>query len=496
MDRKAAASSADTKGSVVMDYFHDQYRVRHAFSPSNNVKRHCRCGIMARSRMRSQDGKPERREIEKELERVIASNTFKTHPTLRKLLGRLVKDSMDGIEVSDYEYRLGIEIFDKRKGWVPQNETVVRQGVTNLRKRLDEYYKREGASDLVEISVPKRHLFKAKFSYNSRSPVLLRYQRSVELFGRTFLELTPDTAVIVVQDFEDAISKEAKSYAPAYSSLAEIILIYTLWEMPGFRPAERLPEIARLLRRCLALDNRDWLAVVVLGVLNCCLFDWERAAKVFEAALRISEEETRASIWHQAFLCAVGKADAALEQSAESLKAVPRSDSALARHALFLYLTRNFEVARGVAGLRSVDLLGKTNWLVELLMACIYYAEGHGDATQWHARNAHKSSTLSAGLQIIGEVKVARDDLLPARLDSAFEMAKLMERNPLHFGPVGRALGYIGLGLTEAAMRMLTHACDTGSPLMAWLHLLPIFDPLRDHEEFKALTARVRPRQA
>jgi hypothetical protein len=441
--------------------------------------------------MNSGESKPARGEIEKQLNRIIGSKAFESHLTLCQLLKRLVNDSFNGEPIRNYEYKLGREIFGKRKGWIPDNESVVRQGMTNLRRALDKYYKGEGSEDRVVIDVPGRQGHQPKYSYNTRSAAAQRYRSSLELFDRTFLEMVPDTAFIVVQDFETGIRRETKSYAPAYSSLAEIILIYTLWEVPGFRPRERLLEIERLVGECLVLNDHDWLAHIVSGVLHSCRFDWEKATRAFDVALSISADETRFNFWYQAFLCAVGKTDVVLEWAQQCFRAVPRSDSALTRLALFVYAGRNFPIALAVLGQAPPNPLGKNNWPVELLTACIFAGQGRGEGIRSHASNAHKSSTLSAGLKIMGEAKIARDDGLPAYLDSALETAKLLERNPSQFGPICLALAYIGLGLAEDAIRMLKHACEAGSPLMVWLHLWPIFDPLREHESFRPLIDRM-----
>ena len=56
---------------------------------------------------------------------------------------------------------------------------------------------------------------------------------------------------------------------------------------------------------------------------------------------------------------------------------------------------------------------------------------------------------------------------------------------------VDRALAYMGLGRIDEAVKELSLACDDGDPLMLWLHLWPIFDPLRNHKGFKALLKRI-----
>jgi hypothetical protein len=53
------------------------------------------------------------------------------------------------------------------------------------------------------------------------------------------------------------------------------------------------------------------------------------------------------------------------------------------------------------------------------------------------------------------------------------------------------ALAHMGLGDSDRAVTELARACDDRDPLLLWLHLWPVFDPLRDHEGFKALIERI-----
>ncbi len=57
--------------------------------------------------------------------------------------------------------------------------------------------------------------------------------------------------------------------------------------------------------------------------------------------------------------------------------------------------------------------------------------------------------------------------------------------------PFQLALAHLGANEMEA-IADLSRACDEGDPKMAWLHLWPFFDPLRELAGFKTLLARLR----
>lgn len=82
------------------------------------------------------DKAPTRQETEVQLNRILASKAFATHRVLRRLLERLVRDSLDGnVGGKDYETTLAVQVFDKPANWTPLDGTTVRQGIVNLRKR-------------------------------------------------------------------------------------------------------------------------------------------------------------------------------------------------------------------------------------------------------------------------------------------------------------------------------------------------------------------------
>ena len=58
-------------------------------------------------------------------------------------------------------------------------------------------------------------------------------------------------------------------------------------------------------------------------------------------------------------------------------------------------------------------------------------------------------------------------------------------------GPVQEALAYLGLGEMDRAIMSLHTAFEHSNPLLLWLHLWPVFDPLRDYEGFKTLIRRM-----
>jgi hypothetical protein len=88
-----------------------------------------------------------------------------------------------------------------------------------------------------------------------------------------------------------------------------------------------------------------------------------------------------------------------------------------------------------------------------------------------------------AGFKIIalvgdGDLKAAREKL--ADLRSCWPA-----------GPLQLALGYLALGNHARALAALRRAQKSFYIFMPWIHLLPLFDPIRDHQQFRAIVNHV-----
>ena len=90
----------------------------------------------------------------KVLNKVAESKVCQSSKTTKKLLCFLVEASINNREVK--EFTIGREVFDK-KDFDPAEDSSVRVYVSNLRKRLEEYYREEGANDAIKIDIPKGH---------------------------------------------------------------------------------------------------------------------------------------------------------------------------------------------------------------------------------------------------------------------------------------------------------------------------------------------------
>ena len=89
------------------------------------------------------------------LDEILTSDGFKSSSINKKLLTYLVEVSIKN-ELPN-EYTIASEVFCKSAGFNPNEDTIVRVSIHNLRKKLETFYKKEGKKAKIKIEIPKGH---------------------------------------------------------------------------------------------------------------------------------------------------------------------------------------------------------------------------------------------------------------------------------------------------------------------------------------------------
>jgi TolB-like protein len=98
---------------------------------------------------------PERAAIEKQLERIFASEEFASAPKMRALLRYLVEATQAGDVERLKGYAIGVDVFERGADFDPATDPIVRVQAGRLRKLLDSYYNTTGKGDPLRIDIPK-----------------------------------------------------------------------------------------------------------------------------------------------------------------------------------------------------------------------------------------------------------------------------------------------------------------------------------------------------
>jgi serine/threonine-protein kinase len=107
-----------------------------------------------------------------QLNRILASATFKGAARSQALLRFLVDETVQGRSDRLKEYTLGTEGLGKGETFDPRTDPVVRAEASRLRNRLERYYAVEGSADEILIQLPKGTYvprFRARSDSNERA---------------------------------------------------------------------------------------------------------------------------------------------------------------------------------------------------------------------------------------------------------------------------------------------------------------------------------------
>jgi TolB-like protein len=93
--------------------------------------------------------------IEKQLERISASDEFRKCPQLLRFLRFAVMEALSGRDGGSKERLIGMEVFGRPSDYDAGADPVVRVEARRLRRKLAEYYASAGRQDPLEIRLPK-----------------------------------------------------------------------------------------------------------------------------------------------------------------------------------------------------------------------------------------------------------------------------------------------------------------------------------------------------
>jgi TolB-like protein/Flp pilus assembly protein TadD len=91
----------------------------------------------------------------RQLERILASETFNRNERLSQFLRFVVERHIEGGDNHLKESVIAVEVFGRRADYDPKLDSIVRTEAGRLRVRLADYYARDGIQDQVIIDVPK-----------------------------------------------------------------------------------------------------------------------------------------------------------------------------------------------------------------------------------------------------------------------------------------------------------------------------------------------------
>ena len=113
---------------------------------------------------------PTAEDVRRQLDRMLASDTFVNADRLSRFLRHVVERTLAGEGGQLKEYAVGVGVFDRGEAYDPRVDSIVRVEASRLRAKIDEYYRGTNGADPIIIRLPK----------GSYTPLFEARQRSIE----------------------------------------------------------------------------------------------------------------------------------------------------------------------------------------------------------------------------------------------------------------------------------------------------------------------------
>jgi len=441
---------------------------------------------------------PSHPEVRKQLERLLRSKALRGSPSQSGLLDFVVMSALNNTDIREADIT-NLLVSKDHPNPEPSN---ARATATNLRKTLARHYGEEGEDDTVVIELPPGRAYKPQFSYNSRSKACQAYKCGIMHMTRFF---SAEDARLAIEYLEDAVQRQP-TYALAYSARADAQFREALYRADAI-PAIWIESARKSAQDALLLDPRSWRAHVVLGAVHCSHFRWDEAKAQFDAAIDAGPLETAEHFYYLAFLAATGKAEEALKLAHARWRRHREDPFAGFSAAALAYITRDAKFYAAYshtwAGIRQ----NRSLWAGYALQSCVATGVASvaggllGSTARGHIDDAHKLLGMEVfqGLAILSASPMWLMDqsgnnvrARTATLHPQVARLEILSRES-YVPPLQLALAHMAVNELEEAVSDLARACEEGDPKMVWLHLWPLFDPLRERPDFQALLMRCAP---
>lgn len=125
-------------------------------------------------------GEPGEQDVREELDRIVTSRAFRTSHRCQDFLQYVVAKTLDGDSKLLKERILAVQVFGRDAAGSLSEDSIVRVGAREVRKRLAQYYVGEGANNHVRIELPAGSYIPS-FQWHAPAPAAqIRVERDPE----------------------------------------------------------------------------------------------------------------------------------------------------------------------------------------------------------------------------------------------------------------------------------------------------------------------------
>jgi len=340
-----------------------------------------------------------------------------------------------------------------------------------------------------EIATEICETLRLKLTGDEQSRLTRRYTEDpaayqLYLKGRYFWNQRTEPGMRKAVEFFSQAIEQDPSYARAYTGLGDAYALLSVYS--ALSPQDSFPKAKAAQRRALEIAEDLAEAHASLGFAGF-YYDWEprMAESALKKAIALNPGYASAHQWYGFVLGLMGRVEDSLSELRLARELDPFSASINVSAAWPLYWTRRHDEA--LVTLREAVVLHPNFWLAHYYLGLSLAQTGsiaEAITELERARDLSDSPWCLAGL--------GHTYALAGRRDEAYRVVDEAKSWSVrrYVAPAFIAAIYAGLQ-DELAFEWLEKGLQDRSWFMVWLHVDPLFDPIRGDERFRQISKRV-----
>jgi tetratricopeptide (TPR) repeat protein len=282
----------------------------------------------------------------------------------------------------------------------------------------------------------------------------------------------------------EAARRQDPAYAPAYSGLADALIL--LGSYAVYAPRDVLPRAKKAAMDALALDeNLAEAHTSLAAVLGGYEWNWKAAEREFRRAIELREDYGAAHQWYAELLTANGRHTEAIREAEHAFRVDPHSPTVISVLGLTLYFAGQYDAA--LAQYRKAQEFNPRHMLT-------YFFLGYVLEQKHKYKDA--IAAFQTGVDLAGGAGSAHLGHAYARAGNrgaAMELVRQLQSQAAerYISPMDIALVYVGLKDNNAAFLWMDRAYEDHSEMLRRLKVDPRYDSLRADTRFSSLLKKI-----
>ena len=285
--------------------------------------------------------------------------------------------------------------------------------------------------------------------------------------------------------FERALTHDP-NYAPAYSGIADYHVAVASWGLEP--PTEAWPKAKAAVTNALAADDTLAEAHASMGLIRMWFdWDWKEAEREYLRAIELKPGNALPRVQYNLLLVQTGRFEEAEQQIRTALAVDPLSVPSNMYLAGVFHYRREYDRSLEQCH-RALDL-DANDIEAHVVMGLNYeqkrmYPEAIAEMEKARELSGNNPLILGPlGSCYGGSGDKAQVMKLLDELNAAAQQA--------YVAPISWVMLYLGMGEIDSAFEWLQKAAEARDPLLCYLKVGPIYDPIRDDPRYACLLQRI-----